>query len=70
MDFDLTDEQKMLKKTVRDFAEKEIKPTRADYDEKAEYPIEILRRLGEMGIMGMAVPPEYGGSGADVISYA
>ncbi|MCK4367080.1 MAG: acyl-CoA dehydrogenase family protein, partial [Thermoplasmata archaeon] len=57
MDFDLTDEQKMLKKTVRDFAEKEIKPTRADYDEKAEYPIEILRRLGEMGIMGMAVPP-------------
>ncbi len=70
MDFDLTDEQKMLKKTVRDFAEKEIKPRRADYDEKAEYPIEILRRLGEMGIMGMAVPPEYGGSGADVISYA
>lgn len=70
MDFDLTDEQKMLKKTVRDFAEKEIKPTRADHDEKAEYPIETLRRLGEMGIMGMAVPPEYGGSGADVISYA
>lgn len=70
MDFDLSDEQKMLKKTVRDFAEKEIKPTRAEFDEKAEYPIEILRRLGEMGIMGMAVPPEYGGSGADVISYA
>ena len=70
MDFDLTDEQKMLKKTVRDFAEKEIKPTRAEFDEKEEYPIEILRRLGEMGIMGMAVPPEYGGSGADVISYA
>jgi len=70
MDFDLTDEQKMLKKTVRDFAEKEIKPTRAEFDENEEYPIEILRRLGEMGIMGMAVPPEYGGSGADVISYA
>ncbi|MEE9489558.1 MAG: acyl-CoA dehydrogenase [Thermoplasmata archaeon] len=70
MDFDLTDEQKMLKKTVRDFAEKEIKPTRAEFDENEEYPIDILRRLGEMGIMGMAVPPEYGGSGADVISYA
>jgi alkylation response protein AidB-like acyl-CoA dehydrogenase len=70
MDFELTDEQKMLKRTVRDFAEKEIKPTRAEFDEKAEYPIDILRRLGEMGIMGMAVPPEYGGSGADVISYA
>ncbi|MCJ2556369.1 MAG: acyl-CoA dehydrogenase [Candidatus Thermoplasmatota archaeon] len=70
MDFDLSDEQKMLKKTVRDFAEKEIKPTRAEFDENEEYPIEILRRLGEMGIMGMAVPPEYGGSGADVISYA
>lgn len=70
MDFELTDEQKMLKKTVRDFAEKEIKPVRADYDEKEEYPIGILRKLGEMGIMGMAIPPEYGGSGADVISYA
>jgi len=70
MDFDLTDEQKMLKKTVRDFAEKEIKPTRAEFDENEEYPIDILRRLGEMGIMGMSVPPEYGGSGADVISYA
>jgi len=70
MDFDLTDEQKMLEKTVRDFAEKEIKPTRAEFDENEEYPIEILRRLGEMGIMGMAVPPEYGGSGADAISYA
>lgn len=70
MDFDLSDEQKMLKRTVRDFAEKEIKPTRAEFDEKAEYPIEILRRLGDMGIMGMAIPPEYGGSGADVISYA
>ncbi len=70
MDFDLTDEQKMLEKTVRDFSEKEIKPTRAEFDENEEYPIEILRRLGEMGIMGMAVPPEYGGSGADVISYA
>ncbi|MCJ2669715.1 MAG: acyl-CoA dehydrogenase [Candidatus Thermoplasmatota archaeon] len=70
MDFDLSDEQKMLKRTVRDFAEKEIKPTRAEFDEKAEYPIEILRRLGDMGIMGMAIPPEYGGSGADAISYA
>ncbi|MFQ6106750.1 MAG: acyl-CoA dehydrogenase [Thermoplasmata archaeon] len=70
MDFELTEEQKMLKKTVRDFAEKEIKPVRAEYDENAEYPIEILRKLGEMGIMGMAVPPEYGGSGADAISYA
>ena len=59
-----------MKKTVRDFAEKEIKPVRADYDEKEEYPIDILRKLGEMGIMGMAIPPEYGGSGADVISYA
>jgi alkylation response protein AidB-like acyl-CoA dehydrogenase len=70
MDFELTDEQKMLKKTVRDFAEKEMKPIRADLDEKAEYPIDILRKLGEMGIMGMAIPPEYGGSGADAISYA
>lgn len=70
MDFELTEEQKMIRTTVRNFAEKEIKPVRAEYDEKEEYPIEILRRLGEMGIMGMAVPPEYGGSGADVISYA
>lgn len=70
MDFELTEEQKMIRTTVRNFAEKEIKPVRAEYDEKEEYPIEILRRLGEMGIMGMAIPPEYGGSGADAISYA
>jgi alkylation response protein AidB-like acyl-CoA dehydrogenase len=70
MDFELTEEQKMIKTTVRNFAEKEIKPVRAEYDEKEEYPIEILRKLGEMGIMGMAVPPEHGGSGADAISYA
>lgn len=60
----------MIKTTVRNFAEKEIKPVRAEYDEKEEYPIEILRKLGEMGIMGMMVPLEYGGSGADAISYA
>lgn len=70
MDFELTEEQKMIRKTVRDFAEKEIRPVRAEYDEKEEYPIDILRKLGDIGIMGMAVPQEYGGSGVDVISYA
>ncbi|MFQ5909442.1 MAG: acyl-CoA dehydrogenase [Thermoplasmata archaeon] len=70
MDFEPTDEQNLMRKTVRDFAEKEIRPVRAEYDERAEYPIDILRKLGGLGIMGMAVPQEYGGSGADVISYA
>lgn len=69
MDFKLTEEQEMIKKMVRDFAEKEIAPLARENDEKSTYPPEIAKKLGELGIMGMTIPTEYGGAGADHISY-
>ncbi len=59
----------MIRKMVRDFAEKELAPIARENDEKASYPIEVVRKLGELGIMGMAIPTEYGGAGTDQISY-
>ncbi|MFQ5884157.1 MAG: acyl-CoA dehydrogenase family protein [Thermoplasmata archaeon] len=69
MDFKLTEEQEMIKRMVRDFAEKEIAPLARENDEKSSYPPEIVKKLGELGIMGMTIPTEYGGAGADHISY-
>ncbi|MDO9538289.1 MAG: acyl-CoA dehydrogenase family protein, partial [Thermoplasmata archaeon] len=70
MEFGLTKEQEMVKRTARQFAEKEIAPIAADIDEKAEFPVETIRKLGELGFMGMTVPKEWGGAGMDEISYA
>ncbi|MBA3046077.1 MAG: acyl-CoA dehydrogenase [Candidatus Thermoplasmatota archaeon] len=70
MEFSLTKEQEMIRKTAREFAEKEIAPIAADIDEKAEFPAETVRKLGELGFMGMTVPREWGGSGMDDVSYA
>ncbi len=70
MEFALTKEQEMVRKTAREFAEKEIAPIAADIDEKAEFPAETVKKLGELGFMGMTVPKEWGGSGMDDISYA
>ena len=69
MNFELTEEQRGIRDTVRDFAESEIAPGVAEREEKEEFPHEILARLGEMGILGMVVPEEYGGGGSDVLSY-
>ena len=69
MDFKPTEEQEMIRKMVRDFAEKELAPIAQENDEKAGYPREIAKKLGELGLMGMAIPPEYGGAGTDQISY-
>jgi butyryl-CoA dehydrogenase len=70
MEFALTKEQEMVRKTAREFAEKEIAPIAADIDERAEFPAETVRKLGALGFMGMTVPKEWGGSGMDDISYA
>ncbi len=70
MEFSLNKEQEMVRKTAREFAEKEIAPIAADIDEKAEFPKETIKKLGELGFMGMTVPKEWGGSGMDDISYA
>ena len=70
MDFELTEEQQMVRDMVRRFAETEIKPRAAELDEKHEHPAEIIKQLGELKIMGIAVPEEYGGGGMDNVSYA
>jgi len=70
MNFELTKEQQMIKEMVRDFAEKEIKPHAQDWDETAEFPHEVFKKMGELGLLGIPFPEEYGGSGGDTISYA
>ena len=70
MDFDLSEDQRMIREAAREFAEKEIKPIAAKLDEEAEFPAEIVRKLGELGFMGMMVPEEYDGAGMDSVSYA
>lgn len=67
--YDLTPEQELLKKTVREFAEKEIKPVAQKLDEKEEFPYELVKKMGELGLFGMTVSPDYGGHGVDTVSY-
>ena len=69
LNYDLTPEQDMLRKTVRDFAEKEIKPLRQKLDEKEEFSLDITRKMGELGLFGMTVDPKWGGQGLDYLSY-
>ena len=63
MDFALTEEQQMVKEMAARFAEAEIKPKAAELDEKHEHPADIVRQLGELKMMGIAVPEEFGGGG-------
>jgi alkylation response protein AidB-like acyl-CoA dehydrogenase len=69
MDFELTEEHQMVKDMAKRFAETEIKPKAAELDEKHEHPAEIVKQLGELKMMGIAVPEEYGGGGMDNVSY-
>ena len=70
MNLELTMEQKMIQKMVREFTENEVKPIAAETDRTAQYPAETIDQLFRYGIMGMCVPKEYGGAGADVLSAA
>jgi butyryl-CoA dehydrogenase len=69
MDFELTEEQRMILKMAREFAEKEVAPIAAEIDEKEEVPFENIKKMGELGFLGLTVSEEYGGTGADTISY-
>ncbi len=69
MSIKLTDEQLMIQTMVRDFSREVIAPTAAERDKTKEFPEDNLKQLGELGFMGMMVPPEYNGSGADTVSY-
>ena len=69
MNFDFTEEQLMIQQTAKEFAESEIAPTAIDRDKNAEFPSEIVKKLGELGFMGMMVSPQYDGAGLDSVSY-
>ncbi|MBU2608944.1 MAG: acyl-CoA dehydrogenase [Chloroflexi bacterium] len=69
MDFSLTEEQKMLKAMVRDFATKEIEPIAAQIDEEATFPAESIKKMAELGLMGVPFPEEYGGSGGGPLEF-
>ena len=65
----LTDEHRMIQQAAREFAEQEIAPIAAEFDESGEFPLETIRKMGEMGFMGIEVPEEYGGAGMDTLAY-
>ncbi|MCP4682226.1 MAG: acyl-CoA dehydrogenase, partial [Desulfobacterales bacterium] len=70
MSYQLTEEQRMIQAMVRDFAREVVLPGAAERDLTGEFPRENLKKMGELGLMGMSVPPAYNGSGADTISYS
>ncbi|TES57954.1 acyl-CoA dehydrogenase [Halalkalibacterium halodurans] len=70
MNFELTKEQQMVRDMVRDFAENEIAPNAIHYDKTAQFPEDVFKKMGELGLLGIPFPEEYGGSGGDTISYA
>ncbi|QRF24467.1 acyl-CoA dehydrogenase [Alicyclobacillus sp. TC] len=69
MNFEFTSEQQEIRKMVRDFAREVILPKAAEIDEKDEFPREIIRQMGNLGMMGLPIPEEWGGVGADFVSY-
>ena len=70
MNLELTDEQRAIQSVARDFAEKEVRPIAEAIDREARFPTETVRRMGELGLMGLFMPEECGGSGGDVVAYA
>jgi len=70
MDYDLSDEHRALRDTVREFAEGVVAPVAEELDREHRFPVDIVRRLGEMGLMGIPFPAEYGGGGGDTLAYA
>ncbi|WP_153722313.1 acyl-CoA dehydrogenase family protein [Sporosarcina cascadiensis] len=70
MNFDLTQEQQMVKKLMRDFSNEEVAPGAVDRDRTGKFPLDIFKTLSQMGMMGLPFPEKYGGAGADTISFA
>ncbi len=69
MDLELTEEQRAIRDLAREFAQKEIAPIAAQIDETGEFPSATIKKMGELGLMGIEIPPEYGGAGLDCVSY-
>jgi short-chain 2-methylacyl-CoA dehydrogenase len=70
MDFDLTDEQRAIQSLAREFARDEVRPRAEEMDRDAQFPYELVAKMAELGFMGLPFPEEYGGAGADTVSYA
>jgi alkylation response protein AidB-like acyl-CoA dehydrogenase len=70
MDFELSDEHRLIQSTVRDFAVQEVAPVAEELDREKRFPYEIVAKLGELGLMGIPFPQEYGGGGGDTLAYA
>jgi short/branched chain acyl-CoA dehydrogenase len=70
LNFDLTDEQQLVRETVRTFARERVAPVAAALDREQRFPYDLVAELAELGLMGMTIPEEYGGAGADTVSYA
>lgn len=70
MDFELTQEQELFRRSLRDFVERDIKPVARDWEQAGRYPTEIVETMREMGLFGLLVPAEYGGSDVDMVSFS
>ncbi len=70
MNFDLEQEHELLRSTVREFAEQRVAPVAEELDRESRFPYDLVAELGELGLMGMTIPEEYGGAGTDTVSYA
>jgi short/branched chain acyl-CoA dehydrogenase len=70
MDFDLSDDHRLIQQTVRDFARNEVAPVAEELDRTKSFPYEIVRKLGDLGLMGIPFPEKYGGGGGDSLAYA
>jgi short/branched chain acyl-CoA dehydrogenase len=70
MNYELTEEQELLRRTVREFSESKVAPVAEELDREERFPYELVQELAELGLMGIPIPEEYGGAGADTVSYA
>ena len=70
MNFELNENQLMIAQMVRDFAEKEIRPYMKKWDDEEYFPVETMKKMGELGLLGIFIPEEYGGSGFSYFEYA
>ena len=70
MDFDLSPDHELIRRTVRDFAEAEVAPVAEELDREKRFPYEIVAKLGDLGLMGIPFPEEVGGAGGDSLAYA
>jgi short-chain 2-methylacyl-CoA dehydrogenase len=70
VNYELTDEQQLLRSTVREFAETRVAPVAEELDRESRFPYELVAAMAELGLMGIPIPEEYGGAGADTVSYA